>query len=109
MVFHFNIDYKTVYGEELVLNMTVDGKEVQYKMGTEDGSRWSFDWDGNIFYRKIKHFFAQKLEKGCAIGCTTLLFNTFTYLLLISYFSLMKETDKAPHISKIPATIIMSL
>ena len=23
MVFHFNIDYKTVYGEELVLNMTV--------------------------------------------------------------------------------------
>ena len=46
MVFHFNIDYKTVYGEELVLNMTVDGKEVQYKMGTEDGSRRSFDWDG---------------------------------------------------------------
>lgn len=31
MVFHFNIDYKTVYGEELVLNMTVDGKEVHYK------------------------------------------------------------------------------
>ena len=46
MVFHFNIDYKTVYGEELVLNMTVDGMEGQYKMGTEDGSRWSCDCDG---------------------------------------------------------------
>ena len=45
MIFHFNIDYRTVYGEELVLNMAVDGKEVQYKMATSDGCKWSFDWD----------------------------------------------------------------
>lgn len=41
MVFHFNIDYRTAYGEELVLNMAVDGKEVQYKMNTSDGCRWT--------------------------------------------------------------------
>ena len=30
MVFQLNVDYKTVYGEELVLNITIDGKEVQH-------------------------------------------------------------------------------
>ena len=45
MIFHFNVDYRTVYGEELVLNITVDGKEIQAKMGTVDGLRWSCDLD----------------------------------------------------------------
>ena len=43
MIFHFNIDYRTVYGEELVLNMIADGKETQHKMVTVNGSRWSLD------------------------------------------------------------------
>ena len=43
MVFHFNIEYKTVYGEELVLNLLVDGKLLTRKMGTVDGSHWACD------------------------------------------------------------------
>lgn len=65
MVFHFNIDYKTVYGEELVLNMTVDGKEVQYKMGTEDGSRWSFDWDGTPKSKNNFYFYSVSRDGFC--------------------------------------------
>ena len=65
MVFHFNIDYKTVYGEELVLNMTVDGKEVQYKMGTEDGSRWSFDWDGTPKSKNNSYFYSVSRDGFC--------------------------------------------
>lgn len=49
--------------------MTVDGKEVQYKMGTEDGSRWSFDWDGtpksknnSYFYSVSRDGFAPRLN-----------------------------------------------
>ena len=45
MVFQLNVDYKTVYGEELVLNITIDGKEVQHKMRTSDGQRWVYDLD----------------------------------------------------------------
>ena len=65
MVFHFNIDYKTVYGEELVLNMTVDGKKVQYKMGTEDGSRWSFDWDGTPKSKNNSYFYSVSRDGFC--------------------------------------------
>lgn len=53
MIFHFNIDYKTAYGEELVLNMAVDGKEVPCKMNTSDGCRWTCDLE---FASKSKHF-----------------------------------------------------
>ena len=45
MVFQLNVDYKTVYGEELVLNITIDGKEVQHKMCTSDGQRWVYELD----------------------------------------------------------------
>ena len=45
MVFQFNVDYKTVYGEELVLHITIDGKEVQHKMCTSDGQRWVYELD----------------------------------------------------------------
>ena len=53
MVFHFNIDYKTVYGEELVLNMTVDGKEVQYKMVSGAGAA------GGLGYAFLQYFNAE--------------------------------------------------
>ena len=45
MVFQFNVDYKTVYGEELVLHITIDGKEAQHKMCTSDGQRWVYELD----------------------------------------------------------------
>ena len=37
MVFRFNIEYKTVYGENLVLNLNMDNEEVHNSLGTTDG------------------------------------------------------------------------
>ena len=37
----FSIDYKTVFGEELVLNIMKDGAVAQYHLGTTDGARWT--------------------------------------------------------------------
>ena len=46
MNIHFNIDYSTVFGEELVLNIVEGaGKEertAQYRMSTYDGKRWTY-------------------------------------------------------------------
>ena len=37
----FNLEYRTTFGEELVLNIpNVNGKTEQYKMGTLDGLHW---------------------------------------------------------------------
>ena len=46
MNIYFHIDYKTIYGEELVLNLvTTDGKGEQqvsqYRMSTYDGEQWN--------------------------------------------------------------------
>lgn len=38
MVFRFNIEYKTVYGENLVLNLNMDNEEVHNSLGTTDGA-----------------------------------------------------------------------
>ena len=37
MVFRFNIEYKTVYGENLVLNLNMDNEEVHNSLGTTGG------------------------------------------------------------------------
>ncbi len=44
MKLRFNIDYHTVFGEELTLNVIIDGnreKEINYRMATADGLRWT--------------------------------------------------------------------
>ena len=38
----FNIDYKTRFGEELVLNIVNEGSEAKYRMITTDGKRWTY-------------------------------------------------------------------
>ena len=38
----FNIDYKTRFGEELVLNIVNEGSEAKYRMITSDGERWTY-------------------------------------------------------------------
>ncbi len=43
MIIHFAIDYKTTYGEELVLNVQTDSSPTVYKMMTLDGERWTCD------------------------------------------------------------------
>ena len=40
MKLHFNLEYQTTFGEELAVNILLDGKTEQHKMGTLDGCHW---------------------------------------------------------------------
>ena len=44
MTIHFNIEYKTLFGEQLVLNIQKEDEELRFPMTTLNGERWSFDW-----------------------------------------------------------------
>ena len=44
MTIHFNIEYKTVFGEQLVLNIQKEDEELKFPMTTLNGEKWSFDW-----------------------------------------------------------------
>jgi 4-alpha-glucanotransferase len=43
MKFQFNIDYKTVFGEELTLHVDIDGTVHLCRMSSLDGQRWCYD------------------------------------------------------------------
>lgn len=45
MTIHFHIEYRTVFGEQLVLNIQKeDEEELKLPMATLDGKEWSVDW-----------------------------------------------------------------
>ena len=44
MTIHFNIEYKTVFGEQLVLNIQKEDEELRFPMTTLNGEKWSLDW-----------------------------------------------------------------
>ena len=53
MKLNFNIEYHTVFGEELVLNvMTKDAQgaalESAYRMHTADGCHWQYELNGKF-------------------------------------------------------------
>ena len=45
MIFHFNIAYKTSYGEKLVLNILTDKEVVRLPMATVNGEQWTGYWN----------------------------------------------------------------
>ena len=44
MIIHFHISYKTMFGEQIVVNIQKDDEEVKFPLTTLDGERWSYDW-----------------------------------------------------------------
>lgn len=44
MIIHFLISYKTMFGEQIVVNIQKDNEEVKFPLTTLDGERWSYDW-----------------------------------------------------------------
>ncbi len=44
MQIHFNIDYKAMFGEQLVVNILVGNEELKVPMTTVDGNRWTGEW-----------------------------------------------------------------
>ena len=41
MKINFHLEYQTTFGEELAVNILMDGKTEQHKMGTLDGAHWT--------------------------------------------------------------------
>ena len=44
MIIHFHISYKTMFGEQIVVNIQKDNEELKFPLTTLDGERWSYDW-----------------------------------------------------------------
>lgn len=65
MVFRFNIEYKTVYGENLVLNLNMDNEEVHNSLGTTDGLRWSCDLDVTPKTKNITYYYSVERDGVC--------------------------------------------
>ena len=53
----FNIDYQTKFGEELVLNLMIEGSKAQYRMFTRDGARWTYDLSLSPTVKQINYFY----------------------------------------------------
>ncbi len=65
MVFRFNIEYKTVYGENLVLNLNMDNEEVHNSLGTTDGFHWSCDLDVTPKTKNITYYYSVERDGVC--------------------------------------------
>ncbi len=65
MVFRFNIEYKTVYGENLVLNLNMDNEEVHNSLGTIDGLHWSCDLDVTPKTKNITYYYSVERDGVC--------------------------------------------
>ena len=65
MVFRFNIEYKTVYGENLVLNLNMDNEEVHNSLGTTDGLHWSCDLDVTPKTKNITYYYSVERDGVC--------------------------------------------
>ena len=44
MTLHFNLEYKTVFGEQIVLNIQREKAIQKLPMTTLNGEKWSLDW-----------------------------------------------------------------
>ena len=65
MVFRFNIEYKTVYGENLVLNLNMDNEEVHNSLGTTDRLHWSCDLDVTPKTKNITYYYSVERDGVC--------------------------------------------
>ncbi len=57
MNLHFNVDYQTKFGEELVLNLEIEGATSQYRMFTHDGLRWTHELSLPPTVQKVDYFY----------------------------------------------------
>ena len=60
----FNIDYKTRFGEELVLNIVNEGSEAKYRMITSDGERWTYKLSLSVQKRQPVLTYYYEVERG---------------------------------------------
>lgn len=53
----FNVDYQTKFGEELVLNLEIEGSASQYRMFTRDGQRWTYELNLPPTVQEVDYFY----------------------------------------------------
>lgn len=53
----FNVDYQTTFGEELVLNLEIEGSASQYRMFTRDGQRWTYELNLPPTVQEVYYFY----------------------------------------------------
>ncbi len=67
MKVQFNIEYRTIYGELLVLNV-IDGKEPQnisrYEMSTVDGCHWSCESNTDLIVNQVVDYYYSVERRG---------------------------------------------
>ena len=44
MTVQFNIEYKAMFGEQIVVNIQTEEGELKLPLETTDGERWACDW-----------------------------------------------------------------
>ena len=64
----FNLEYQTIFGEELMLNILAEGKTEQHKMGTLDGLHWMCELNKTVKADKCIDYFYS------VVGCLPVFF-----------------------------------
>lgn len=64
MVFHFNIAYKTLFGEELVLNVLTGKEMLRLPLSTANGEQWSGDWSVEPTQNSYSYYYSVERD-GC--------------------------------------------
>jgi 4-alpha-glucanotransferase len=61
----FNLEYQTIFGEELMLNvLSGEGETKRYKMGTVNGKDWSCEWSSNAKDGKVLDYYYSVFSAG---------------------------------------------
>ncbi len=61
MTFHFNITYKTLYGEELALNILIGKDALRLPLSTADGEHWSCQWSVDQAEKSYPYYYRRVL------------------------------------------------
>ncbi len=58
MTFHFNISYKTQFGEGLVLNILIGKEMFKMPLSTVNGEQWSCDWNVKPTQKSYTYYYS---------------------------------------------------
>lgn len=64
MTFHFNIKYKTSFGEGLVLNVLTDKEVLRLPLSTVNGEQWSCEWSVKPSEKSCSYYYSVERD-GC--------------------------------------------
>ena len=64
MIFHFNITYKTLFGEGLVVNVITDDEVLRLPLSTTNGEHWSCQWSVDPTRSSYSYYYSVERD-GC--------------------------------------------